>query len=216
MDEDGRALAIGGTDSKTTITNTTFSGNQADRHGGAIWIRASAGKQNLRDVTIFNNLTDNDLDSDGDGGALTVEQSEPTISISNSTIQGNDDKIPTQTDTNDCTKIGNATYLYDGGNIFGSNTGCPVSLNDATGDALLVALTNNGGSTETYALESGGAAIDFAVCDSIIMDQRSLLRVDGQCDAGAYELGATSVHLIPAFQSGTLLFYTFSYLFLVA
>jgi len=76
----------------------------------------------------------------------------------------------------------------DGGhNIAAVANGCPGT----TADPKLGELADNGGPTQTMALQSGSAAIDFvpttgASCQPV--DQRGVTRPHGgACDAGAYE-----------------------------
>ena len=53
---------------------------------------------------------------------------------------------------------------------------------------VLGALADNGGTTQTIALQDGSAAIDSGTCEGITADQRDYLRpTGGTCDIGAYE-----------------------------
>ena len=61
---------------------------------------------------------------------------------------------------------------------------------DVSGDPVLLALTDNGGPTETMALGTGSPAIDAGdngTCEST--DQRGVTRPQGaHCDIGAFEV----------------------------
>jgi hypothetical protein len=87
-----------------------------------------------------------------------------------------------------CTGVTSGDYnLQYNGTCFTAQT------NDQSGDPLLSALADNGGSTETHALNIGSPAIDNAlgsVCvdaDVNSVDQRETTRTT-TCDIGAYEL----------------------------
>ena len=80
-----------------------------------------------------------------------------------------------------------------GGNVVGNTTGS--SGLTATSDklnvpALLGPLASNGGTVQTFALQSGSPAIDIAACpNGLTTDARGVRRPQGtQCDAGSYEL----------------------------
>ncbi|MEW6185572.1 MAG: choice-of-anchor Q domain-containing protein [Thermodesulfobacteriota bacterium] len=70
------------------------------------------------------------------------------------------------------------------------DTSCPGTA----GDPRLAALGNNGGPTQTMALQSGSAAIDKIPAANgcgfgITIDQRGVSRPQGvACDIGAFEL----------------------------
>ncbi len=68
----------------------------------------------------------------------------------------------------------------------------------------LMALGNYGGPTQTMALQAGSPAVNGGVNSGCpATDQRGYLRQDGQCDVGAFELGATAdpviTQLVPPF-----------------
>jgi hypothetical protein len=61
-----------------------------------------------------------------------------------------------------------------------------------SGDLLLQPLADNGGPTETHALQPGSAAIDAATLECPPIDQRGVARPFGDaCDAGAFEFDPT-------------------------
>jgi CSLREA domain-containing protein len=89
-------------------------------------------------------------------------------------------------------ELGNcAGNLTDGNHnlSFGVSAGCPAGF--AHGDPKLGSLADNGGPTQTVALQAGSAAIgQGAGCAAT--DQRGVAR-PAKCDIGAYELSAPTV-----------------------
>lgn len=179
----GGAIFIAG--NVATIVNTTFAGNTAGNNqgmGGAVY--ASAGTASLDFSTFFENQAP--------GGDADVFAAGPSASI---------------------------TYARSAFDSFGSNFACDGNVssaglnvlegihppcNSAPSDDVGVGsnigfadgLANNGGRTQTVALESSSAARDFipkSECKgpSNREDQRGFERPAGpKCDAGAYERGA--------------------------
>jgi hypothetical protein len=179
-----------------TITNSTFVNNSASNGGGI----DNNGTLTITNSTFVNNSASND-----DGGGFW---SDGSVTITNSTFVNN--------------SASNGGGFYSGrgtvnisGSIVANNTGgnCFGTINDqgynlesgtdcgftGTGslqntNPLLSPLANNGGPTQTMALQSGSPAIDTVPtpnCPST--DQRGFLRPDGSettCDMGAYESGA--------------------------
>ncbi len=191
--QDGGGIYLSMLGSPLTIINTTISGNSSQDSGGGICHAAGNSPINLNFVTITNNIADADTNDIGDGGGIDISEKfiSPTLSIHNSIVQGNTDQ--STANLNDCSISGGiGVYSSLGGNVFGENTGCPVTSLDTTGNALLGSLMDNGGFSSTHALLPGSAAIDFADCDTITTDQRELERIYGNCDAGAYEAVNTS------------------------
>lgn len=159
------------------LTNVTFSDNEASQNGGAI---ASESSLALSNVTI----TDNSAGFYG-GGLYTNNsgtQSRNTI------IAGNTGgSAPDQ-----C--YGSGGYISQGNNI-SSDASC---LYLAGGDRentnpMLGPLANNGGPTQTHALLDGSVAINGTTTNVGCppTDQRGVPRPqNGQCDIGAFEVGA--------------------------
>lgn len=191
----GGGIYVSASNSTSNIINCTISGNRANGHGGGINVNASDFSPttlNLDFVTITQNIADdNNNNTDSDGGGIAVTSSLSRLNIRNSIIQGNDDESTPTAD--DCANPGGGTITSQGGNVFGNNTGCTVTGSDTSGDAMLAALGDNGGTNQTHALQVGSAAINFGTCDTITHDQRNFARSDGMCDAGAYEFAGTFV-----------------------
>jgi CSLREA domain-containing protein len=177
----------------TDISNTTISGNTADFDGGGVYHGADVGHLSLANVTIFGNTAGL---SEGVGGGVYSGGGAP-LNVKNTIIAGNIDA--------DC-----YGPLNSGGyNLIQNTIGCIIT-NFTTGNITgqspnLGALANNGGATQTHALQAGSPAIDTAnpaVCEDyeggdLTTDQRGSTRpVDGdangsvRCDIGAYELHA--------------------------
>jgi FlgD Ig-like domain len=188
---DGGGIDFDALEGLLPIINSTISGNRANRHGGGIGHNSRDGVLNLNFVTLTNNIADDDADGVGEGGGVDINATSGTVTLNihNSIVQGNDDETPAQTSADDCGNSGGiGTSVSQGGNVFGSGTGCPVSANDTTDPANLGPLQNNGGTTETHALLAGSAAINFADCDTVTVDQIGNPRpFGGACDAGAVE-----------------------------
>jgi hypothetical protein len=187
-----------------TITNSTFSGNFGVFGGGI----DNVGTLNVTNSTFFGNNGQN-----GGGGISNGFFSEGgTLNVTNSTFAGNagfgggiagpaslKNTILASSTSGNCS----GTITDAGYNISDDNS-CKFSATSSrnnTNPMLSAAgLANNGGPTETIALDSESPAIDaipFADCTDqasppkrIITDQRGALRPDAGellCDIGAYE-----------------------------
>jgi hypothetical protein len=188
---------FGNSNGAITIVNSTFANNTAAHRG---------------DPTVHNSGTD------GFGGAIFYDTTSSVVKITNCTFSGN---------TADVATYDGFPAASIKGTIFANNTailinpncnGTPVDLNyNISDDAscgfsapqslnntnpLLLALANNGGPTETFALETfplTSPAIDripVASCTDqagspLETDQRLFARPDAfnpaTCDSGAYE-----------------------------
>ncbi len=169
----GGGLYNGGT---VNISNSTFANNSAYK-GGAIFTNAG-GMVNISNSTFANN-------SASFGGGLDNYYS--TVNMSTSIISNNS--------TGNCYQGG--TFTDQGYNLSSdSSCGFTTSTSQQNTDPKLDpnGLQNNGGLTQTIALQDGSPAIDqipAASCPAT--DQRSLPRPDDSettCDIGAYESGA--------------------------
>ncbi len=113
--------------------------------------------------------------ADGDGGGLFNNTT--TLHLKNSILANSadgldcDTTVPLATNTNNLIELGN----------------CGNALTD---DPILFSLADNGGHTQTFALQDGSPAIDAgddAACEAT--DQRSVIRPQGlHCDIGAYRI----------------------------
>lgn len=164
--------------SNTTVvaTNNTFRGNSAD-FGGAI--------STNKDVTLNNNtLTDNSATTSGGGihvitGTLTVNN---TI-IANST-SGGDCQVDASSG-----RVNASHTLIEATGADACNLVDGADDNQIGVDPDLAALADNGGATETHALNGGSPAINAGDNGSCAdTDQRGVTRPLGSsCDIGSFE-----------------------------
>jgi hypothetical protein len=184
-----------------SISNSTVANNSAD-YGGGLYNAGQASSINIINSTFANNS------GTYFGGGLY--NGNGTLSISNSTIASNS------------ALSGNGGGLYNngtasiGGSIVANNSGGDCSLSVALHDQgynlesgsscgftstgslqnsnpQLSLLANNGGPTQTMALQQGSPAIDTIPVSTTLCpatDQRGTTRPDNgetSCDMGAYE-----------------------------
>jgi predicted outer membrane repeat protein len=164
-----------------SIINSTFSGNHADTHGGAISIEQ--GMTTLTHVTLAGNTTN----TEGAGIYVNREGQDKigTLNVRNTIIANNTGAL-------NC--AGSGTITNSGNNLrFPANdASCPGIV----GDPKLSALANNGGATQTMALQPGSAALEKIPAANgcgvgVTIDQRGVPRPQGTaCDIGAFELQA--------------------------
>jgi hypothetical protein len=165
--------------STLTITNSTISGNSASGSGGGI--RNTGGTANLSFVTIASN-------SANTGGGIS--RGGGTVNIKNSIVGNN-----TASTGPNCSGTVTAT-----GANFATDGSCGAGFSNVPSTGLgglnLGPLANNGGPTQTHALQAGSAAIDAVPSgqcsdvsgNPVTQDQRASSRTtEGPCDAGAYE-----------------------------
>ncbi len=198
------------------IVNSLFSGNVAEREGGALWT-GMAASATVANTTFYNNTAEGMTSADGFGGAIKIASSGvftlANVTIANNyagynggaiwgggsnvtlynTIIANNDAGNTWGENLSC----NRTYRNGGGNIQTAkrtpqDRSCVPGILHA--NPLLGPLADNGGLTQTMALLLGSPAIDRGVDTCPDTDQRGVLRhfdgnYDGQgrCDVGAYE-----------------------------
>ncbi len=170
------------TDGNLNIVNSTFSGNTGDCSsftdgacGIAIHSSRSAG---IIYTTIVNN-------SGPESGAAVLSQG-GVVKINGSIIANN---------------IGGDCGSSEGGSLGSSSAGLDSDgscLAPITDDPLVDPLADNGGPTQTHALQSGSPAIDAGPPGCVARDQRGVLRPypsGGNCDLGAYEVSLPMVDL---------------------
>ena len=180
---DGLGLAL----TNCTLSGNVASGDATDKGGGAIY--NSAGKTALTNCTITNNRADNE----GRGSSI-YNAAAGTISTANSIFD--------RTGGTDVHFFNEGTFTSRGHNLCDDNAGGPLStgpggLLNAAGDMRvtspgLQALADNGGPTQTCALDQNSPAInsgDDAIVPST--DQRGYAR-SGVSDIGAYERSTTT------------------------
>lgn len=180
------------------ITNSTFASNRASQsgtnrvgQGGGLLI--NRGNISIRSSTFANNF------ATFQGGALFAGNNS-NVTLTNSLFVDNVlDPNHTNPATSDfqgyhtnrtLTGSGNLQFPREKpgvGNAINNIITNPEPLFD---DPLLQALADNGGSTRTFALGDGSAAINAGVAGCPATDQRGETRVDA-CDIGAFEYQGT-------------------------
>lgn len=192
--EGGGIYAIGTT--PVTLVNTTVSGNtaengsqlNADGRGGGIYTSTTL---TLANATIANNTAGDPGTSGRGGGIFGDTGSSPTlrntiIAANNADIQANFAAVPTS----------------QGYNLLGEDPSGLQTTDIVNSTPLLGPLANNGGPTQTHALQTGSPTIDAAnpaapgsgspACEAT--DQRGETRPqdgdgnsEARCDIGAFE-----------------------------
>jgi len=174
------------------VTNSTISGNTADVDGGGIFI-SPPGLVTLNHVTLTGNTADGDSNESGDGGGVYVQYSQSEVQFRNSIVAGNIDN--SDTGNSDCYVTSGVVTSLDY-NLTGIGTGCSLggTHDQTTAEAQLLPLGDNGGDTETHALDTGSPAINQIPSGTngcggtYVTDQRGINRPQGtNCDIGAFE-----------------------------
>ena len=187
------------------ISNSTLSGNAAQFGGGIL----NEGTVSINNSTLSGNAVY------FDGGGLYNDNG-GTVNISNSTLSGNavgyfgggilnrgtvssSGSIVAENTGSDCNNVFGTGTVTDQGYNLDSDNSCFTAPTSLHTNPLLSGLANNGGSTQTLALQQGSPAIDqipVASCPS--SDQRGMTRPDDSetsCDIGAYESKDTDLGL---------------------
>ena len=138
--------------------------------GGHPPTRAAPGIYNQNSSTTVTNSTFSGISASADGGGIFGAATLKNTIVANSPAGGN------------CSE----TITDDGGNLEWPGNACGFAL---SADPKLGPLADNGGPTQTHALQPGSAAIDAAVgCPPPATDQRGVSRPQGgACDIGAFE-----------------------------
>jgi predicted outer membrane repeat protein len=214
----GGGISNGGT---LTVINSTFLGNSASQSGGAIE-NADAT------LTVTNSTFSNNSAIAGFGGGIDNFFS-ATLTVTNDTFSGNSAGVggggihnePLASTTLKGTILaaepgGNCGGLVtDAGYNISDDLSCPLasgtSLNEIALNLDPAGLQNNGGPTQTIALEPNSPAVDFipvasckdqeAIPQPLMTDQRGFPRPDSGntsfCDAGAFELQTGRITVLP-------------------
>src|SRR5579862_6437638 len=208
---DGGGIANGGT---MTVTNSTFVGNIASISGGAI---ENAGAT----LTVTNSTFSNNSATTDFGGGIDNAFG-ATLTATNNTFSGNSAGIGgggiyNETAASSMLK-GTIMAAEPGGNCGGLLTDAGYNISDDPSCPLLsgtsvnnsmqlnldpAGLQNNGGPTQTIALEPNSEAVDFIPVGScaVTTDQRGFPRPDSGnpnfCDAGAFELQTGRITVVP-------------------
>jgi CSLREA domain-containing protein len=163
-------------ESQLTLTSSTVSGNRSDGYGGGI---ADEGTLSVTSATITNNRADADNNGTGTGGGLFFQYDYPPLR--NTIVAGN--YRGTTSPTDDDIERG-AWGSLDGSSSFnligtGGSGGLADGVNSnqvGVASRGLSPLADNGGFTETHALQTGSPAIDMGNSFGLATDQRGSLR----------------------------------------
>jgi hypothetical protein len=184
----------------STITNATITGNASGAAGHDAFlsdigpagagggIEQVVGVLELEFVTLAADQAPASTDPGPSGvyGEIGVSGS-ASVDLENSIID--DEQVGNGGPYEECT----SGVEDGGGNVqFGAQQAtCPGTV----ADPKLATLANNGGPTETMALDAGSAAIDRVLASSCSQrtDQRGVARPPSGCDTGAYQLAPPSI-----------------------
>jgi CSLREA domain-containing protein len=184
-----------------TISNSTFvansaagggapgtNGNQNARPQPAAGLPGTGGGINERAMgSTLTHVTLTANSAAGAGGGF--DGAGGTITVANSIVAGNVAAPP---------NLNCAGVLVDqGGNVEFASASCPAGFLHA--DPKLTGLADNGGPTQTIALQPGSAAIHHVTTCVLSTDQRGVGRPVGTaCDSGAYQVAPPSVSGVSA------------------
>jgi CSLREA domain-containing protein/uncharacterized repeat protein (TIGR01451 family) len=181
---------------KFTLVDSTVTGNTVDSlgaavQGGGVLLAIDPASAEGSEGTIVNStIAGNGVGTAGLGGGLSVYNPEPMVggsaalAVKNTIVAGNtgpggpSDCAVVATVTSDHNISGDASCMF-------GDAGSKQNTNP-----LLGGLQNNGGETDTLALQAGSPAIDAGTNDGCpATDQRGVSRPQGSaCDVGAFEL----------------------------
>jgi len=190
----GRAITNGGS---LTVINSTFTGNTnfvACGRGGCAFNPGSAISSGAGTLTVINSTFTGNHPPVGIGGAAIGNWGDSRMAIINTIVANNPNGDFS------CSGVGSIAYgrhnlIGDGGASCGFVDGVNGNI---AGDPMLDAagLKDNGGPTETVALQAGSPAIDAGdetTCAGPLvnnLDQRGYGRPATGCSIGAYEYNA--------------------------
>ncbi len=174
---------------KLTVNDSTIADNSAALGGGIFSWGDTANTTSIVNSTIANN--DGGTRSSEGGGLLA---SEGTISVENSIVADNtvEDPLTGEQVPSNCGDTGISSLghnLQSGADCAFAGTG---DLKNTEPGFLSSGLQDNGGNTDTLALEATSPAVDAVPAGApgcSATDQRDIARPQGTgCDIGAYEL----------------------------
>lgn len=194
-------LFIAGYDA--AVTNSTVSGNVSQRHGAGVTFAQETddGFLDLLHVTVN--------DNEAEGAAPAVDEPEDDgVGLHlqpyalDAEDEGTDSPVAVLTHSIVAGSAGGPNcggwtdFFASGGSNVDDDGSCvgdeDAESGDVVDDPLLAILSDNGGETETHALQTDSPAIDLATGDGLERcpntDQRGVERPQGDgCDAGAFE-----------------------------
>ena len=167
-----------GSGSSALVVNCTFAGNVVPEVGAAIF--SGTSPMEIQSSTFYGN--------DADYAPAIFNNNEASIGLKNTLFAAN-------TTPNEYSALACTEPLIDrGGNVQwpqvkpGGGDDVPCVDGVLFADPLVQALADNGGPTQTMALDPASPAVDHGVdCPPPDADQRGVVRT-GACDTGAYEV----------------------------
>ena len=176
----GTGGGILNTDGPFEVTNSTFSGNSAEYTGGGIYSNASFQGIRVTNSTFSDN-------SAKEGGGILDNGGPPVLrnTIMTNSLSGGNCSVLSPF------RVGDGGYNIDSGTSCGFNqaTGSLSNTNPLLDPA---GLQDNGGLTQTIALQPDSPAVDLVgqgACPPPTTDQRGVGRPQEEaCDSGAFEL----------------------------
>ena len=184
---------------KLTVTDSTIAGNSAALGGGIFsWCGDEEGACSSNGTSNTTTITNSTI-ANNEGGARSSEgggllASEGTISVENSIVADNtvEDPLTEEFVPSNCGDSGISSLghnLQSGADCAFVGTG---DLKNIEPGFLSSGLQDNGGNTDTFALEATSPAVDAippGAPGCTATDQRDIARPQGTgCDIGAYEL----------------------------
>jgi hypothetical protein len=155
---DGGAIDVSGglITHSIRLINSTLSGNRANDHGGAIMV--TEGTLAGYNLTIVDNLANFDDNTVGSGGG--IKRTGGTVSLRNSILANNIHIFDNFAEADDCNGV-MGIFRYS---LVNATTGCTfTNQSTLTGvNNAVLPLTNNGGATQTHALQRNSLAVDAA------------------------------------------------------
>ncbi|MBK7705792.1 MAG: VCBS repeat-containing protein [Acidobacteria bacterium] len=194
------AGATSGAASVINFVNSTISGNSTAGAGGGVLLEQPAATgsmtMNFNFCTIANNGANTDNTGTDSGGGI-FRSTAGALNLKN-TIVG-DNFVGTGGLGPDIFGAINSQDYNHIENTAGATIG-GTTTNNTTGDAILGALANNGGSTQTHLPGAGSAALNAIPnatndCGTVVTtDQRGVTRPDsGACEKGSVEVSSVIV-----------------------
>ena len=154
--------------------------------GGGIYLNSGTSATLINCTVAGNNANGS---SGYGGGGILLEDNTASLTLQNTIVAGN-----TAPNGPDIHTFGGSSVTSNDGNLIGDNSDMTMTpqSNDQVGtsgspiDPMLDTLANNGGPTQTRALQTGSPAINNGVSGGPSLDQRGITR-DANPDIGAYE-----------------------------
>jgi predicted outer membrane repeat protein len=177
----GGAVYVEGAD--LTIRNSTFTANSAQSGGAVALVNPVSHAISINNATLRADMAVIAATELYTSGTMTPS----AIEITNTLISGN------------CSGFGGAPTAHNSIESPGNTCALNVATNRVSvpdSSINLIALSDNGGPTQTMQPSTGSEMIDAGGNDCESVDQRDLVRNVGVCDVGAFEVGASLVDAI--------------------